>query len=403
MSEIIEYIVYYKKTDNNFRVYNNIKNECYELNKLPDDVSNFYIPKGYETDDINLIKYSKDLYEANEQLKKTKIITFDYIKPYITPNGKVIPRNHYKNIETVFKMLSKGKYEHHEEITMTEYKWFENCYNAGLQFTETGIYEAYGYDFKNYYASILASNDFKIPNKSGKEIKLKELYTKNKLKTGFYRVKINTDDKNIKKLIAFSKNNVYTSIDLKFIMELQETIKINIELIQDNEPNAYIYNLDTLENGFKVFNNWYDVILKLKKEMPKNILLKMLSSSLWGHLSRNNKITVSEDEAYELNEKHKDRYSVYEIITTKTDETFYQLLDNEKPYFYNLRLKPFVTAFGRVKTAKVVLLNLNKVIRVHTDGIVFSEEQTFNIENLIKEDKTTGKIEFFNINIYTKI
>ena len=257
--------------------------------------------------------------------------------------------------------------------------------------------------FKNYYASILASNDFKIPNKSGKEIKLKELYTKNKLKTGFYRVKINTDDKNIKKLIAFSKNNVYTSIDLKFIMELQETIKINIELIQDNEPNAYIYNLDTLENGFKVFNNWYDAILKLKKEMPKNILLKMLSSSLWGHLSRNNKITVSEDEAYELNEKHKDRYSVYEIITTKTDETFYQLLDNEKPYFYNLRLKPFVTAFGRVKTAKVVLLNLNKVIRIHTDGIVFSEEQTFNIENLIKEDKTTGKIEFFNINRYTKI
>jgi hypothetical protein len=66
-------------------------------------------------------------------------------------------------------------------------------------------------------------------------------------------------------------------------------------------------------------------------------------------------------------------------------------------------MKPFVVSFGRVKTANVALLNIEKVIRIHTDGIAFSEEQNFNIEHFIPEAKTTGLMELTNIRDYKKI
>ena len=69
---------------------------------------------------------------------------------------------------TFFKILTKkSKYENIEKINFDEYNWFEKTKNYGLIFTKTGIYNSYGYDFKNYYGSILGNNnsDFKIPTK----------------------------------------------------------------------------------------------------------------------------------------------------------------------------------------------------------------------------------------------
>jgi hypothetical protein len=396
----MEYIVYYKLKNNNFRSWNSKTETCSEISFLPNDISNFYLSQGYDPTDEDLHRYGKDLYLASEELKTTKLITFDYIEPFITENGKISPRTHFSNIETVFKILSKGKYEHHEPISYIEYSWFERCYNAGLQYTDIGTFDCYGYDFKNYYGSILASKDFKIPNKGGRQYRLNKLTPV--IRTGFYHVKITSNDPNIKKIFAFSKENVYTSIDVKFALELKNTynIDINIELITDVEFNVYIYPLDTLEPSNKIFDRWYNTIIQLKKEFPKNILLKMLSSSLWGHLSKFSKKTFTEEQYDKMDDED---WIVDKIFHTKENNKFYQLINRTKPYFYNLRLKPFITAFGRVKTAKIVLSNINDVVRVHTDGIVFNKEQNLKIENLIPENKTTGKITFKNINNYSKV
>ena len=398
--EIIEYIVYYKLNNHTFRAWNSKKEICYNIITLPNDISNFYLSKGYDPTDEDLKRYGQDLYLASEELKTTKLISFDYIEPLNAKNGKIYSRSHFSNIETVFKMLSKNKYEHHEPISNTEYNWFERCYNAGLQYTDVGTFDCYGYDFKNYYGSILASKDFKIPNKEGRERKLNKLPPK--IWTGFYNVKITSNDPNIKKIFAFSQENVYTSIDVKFALELKKTynIDINIELITDVEFNSYIYPLDTLEPSNKIFDKWYNTIVQLKIEFPKNILLKMLSSSLWGHLSKFNKKTFSEKEYDEMDDED---WIVDKIFFTKDINKFYKLINRTKPYYYNLRLKPFITAFGRVKTAKIALLNIDDVLRIHTDGIVFNKEQTFKIDNLISEDKTTNKIRLANINTYFHI
>lgn len=396
----IEYIIYYKLQNKNFRSWNSKTDTYSEIKRLPNNISKFKMTKGYEPIDEDLKRYGQDLYLASEELKTTKLITFDYIKPFTTKDGKVCPRTHFSNIETIFKMLSKGKYEHHEPISSIEHNWFERCYNAGLQYTDIGTFDCYGYDFKNYYGSILASKDFKIPNKGGRQYRLNKLTSV--IRTGFYNVKITSNDPNIKKIFAFSKENVYTSIDVKFALELKNTynIDIDIELITDVEFNVYIYPLDTLENSNKIFDKWYNTIVQLKKEFPKNILLKMLSSSLWGHLSKFNWKTISENKLDEINE---DDWNIDDIFFTDDGTQFYKLINKIKPYFYNLRLKPFITAYGRVKTAKIALLNIDNVLRIHTDGIVFNKEQTFKIDNLIPENKTTGKIEFKNINNYFKV
>jgi len=66
-------------------------------------------------------------------------------------------------------------------------------------------------------------------------------------------------------------------------------------------------------------------------------------------------------------------------------------------------LKPFITAHGRNMTARIVSEHIEDVLRVHTDGICFNKPLTQSIDNFVSEDKTTGLIEFTNINKYKKL
>ena len=95
-----EYIVYYKTLSKDFRTYNSSTTEFETMKRLPTTISNFYILKKYENNDEDLKRFSKDIKIASEQIK-TKI-PFDYIKPFVTKEGKTLIRTHFKNIETFF-------------------------------------------------------------------------------------------------------------------------------------------------------------------------------------------------------------------------------------------------------------------------------------------------------------
>jgi hypothetical protein len=94
----------------------------------------------------------------------------------------------------------------------------------------------------------------------------------------------------------------------------------------------------------------------------------------------------------------------YEIIDIVFNEDFtvkyYKLLIANQPYKYNLRIKPFLTGYSRAKVAETALKHIDSLVRIHTDGIVYSKPIEHNIDNLIAEDKTTGSIEWFNPNKY---
>ncbi len=74
---------------------------------------------------------------------------------------------------------------------------------------------------------------------------------------------------------------------------------------------------------------------------------------------------------------------------------------------YNLtRMKVFLTEFARNYTTNLILSNnlQDQVVRIHTDGIVFNQKVNFESMNLkyypFSENKTTGKLTFYNINYY---
>ena len=131
-------------------------------------------------------------------------------------------------------------------------------------------------------------------------------------------------------------------------------------------------------------------------------LIKHLLSSLWGTLSQSNNIYKTWDEIEQEGLKiGMGSGCDYKIIDYKAEKDYYKLQCMAQPYRHNLRLKSFLTAYGRVKIAEVAQTNLDNCIRIHTDGIVFNKQMKDKFTGLIKEDKTTGKINWKGVNCYT--
>jgi len=67
-------------------------------------------------------------------------------------------------------------------------------------------------------------------------------------------------------------------------------------------------------------------------------------------------------------------------------------------------MKSFITSRGRDYIARLIMKEniIDRIIRVQTDGIVLDEEHDFsnNIYYPIPEQKTTGRIRFYNVNNY---
>ena len=411
-----DFFTFYPTASKLNRIYFYDSDEFTTASEIPKNKCGFYMTKGYDATDDGLKQYAQDLYTASQEIMKSKALKgFNYTASYQREDGSISYRNHHSNVQYLFKLLCKNKGDHpdynymkHEPIDSVESEYMESTFNAGLMYCQEGTFDCHGYDFSNYYASILASENFRIPTGRGTEQILKQFPDNmTKLKTGFYRVKIESNDERVKKVFSFSSDNVYTSDMVKFAFQIQARFCMTIELIQDGEPNAYIYLLKQITNGKRIFGEWFKTLSELKKELPKNMSVKMLLSSLWGHLSRRNTKTIKESQAEELNigllpDEGIDHLILDYIIPAK-GEAYYKLLDIKKPYLFNLRLKPWITSYGRIKTAMIILDHLDDVVRVHTDGVVFTKPKDLNIDGFIPEKKTTGLIKFNNLNAYSHI
>ena len=184
----------------------------------------------------------------------------------------------------------------------------------------------------------------------------------------------------------------------------------------DEELNALIYEEEDLIYSHIIFKDWYYYLSKLKKEFPKNKLLKHAFSSLWGSLIRFERDFKEDGEIFEIDASDIDNkaHTEYKVInekhykcdTKKTKiKTIYEIIKSNKPYTNNLaRLKPFFTAFTRINIAELCIKEniLNDVIRVHTDNITLNKPHDFRHLKYypIKEDKTTGTFLWKNVNKY---
>jgi len=379
--------------------YYNIKEPKFDLLAQKD---------GEKTDEFAL-KYLERFDAWCEEIKDVPYRGFDYRKSFLDST----------NVSRFFNYYCLKHYKHHEQISPKECIWMNKCNNGGTMYLnpdyEDTTVKSYGYDFRGYYGLLLNSDKLMIPSKQGTELTLDTLPTKKKLKYGYYHVRITCEDDDFRKIFAFSRNDVYLDISLKQAMTYQKAYNVSIELVDDGEPNAYIYDEDDMVSLKTITNEWYKVINKMKTSFPKNKLVKHLMSTAWGTLNQKNIVskTLSEIDEMIANGKTVGMSDTndYMILDEKTYldsdgneiKTLYVLLVNESPCKFNIRLKPYITALGRNMIGEIARENLDGVIRIHTDGIVFNCKMEFDDDDLIPEDKTTGKIHWKNVNGYEKV
>jgi hypothetical protein len=253
-----------------------------------------------------------------------------------------------------------------------------------------------------FYASRLASNKFHIPIKAGQEVQVKDL---NNLQYGYYKVHIDLRQgdqvpEQLKKMFAISKYHMYTHYSIFLIQELQKTYPfIKITLNTTDTYNAYVYDEKDLISGDMLFDRWYKALQQLKSSLPKNPIVKMLSSSFWGHLISSNVCYKTEqeveDEKLDIDNGDDSDYRIEDYFYDEDKQGRRYILQNmNHPYKHPFRIKSFLTSFCRNEIAQVARLAIDNVLRIHTDGICFTEPFTFKIANFIIDEKKTGMIKF---------
>ena len=372
--------------------YDMTKQDVYKLNYR------YALFKGYEMTDDGIKQFGKDFRLWCRELLSNNILKIDYKKYY----------RHESAVELTFRRLCKGKYEDHAQIGKIENRWINACFNAGLTYCDPGTYESYGDDFSSYYPRLLAYGDLMIPSRAGKEKIRKKLKKRSRLKTGYYRVKITCNDNYFKKIFAFSPRHIYTHSSLQQAMKYKKQFNVTIALFLDGKPNAYLYKDKHLVQCNDIFRNWFDKLYIIKEAYPKNKLIKHLTSSVWGHVTARTKIykTDKQLESSDLDWgiSNKRDWVIDRFEDDGNGNKFYTLLSTNEPYKYQLRIKAFLMALARNKIAEIALLDIHNVIRIHTDNVTFKvNHYNLNIPNLLREDKTSGLINWNSVNSYTHI
>jgi hypothetical protein len=351
-----------------------------------------------------LLEFREEYNKMNDDITGYKVKSFTYEGFKKSKNEELAVMHFFKCCQ--FKM-SKIEFE---DVKYGEFILFEKCYNGGLiklndKYKDKKV-KSYGYDFHSYYPYLLSSTDLKIPMKQGKRKHLKALDYEN-LNYGIYRVKITSDHDKLKNIFAFNPENTYTHYDILFCYENKDKFNISIELLENVKYNALIYNDEDLLNTKTLFGAWNYYLYHMKTDNPNNKLVKLLHSRLWGYLIQYDRIFKNDIEDLEASYKDDDVKTEFKIIDCKftgEDERTYELVRSEKPYKYSYaRLKPFLTSYGRIYIAKVILNEylLNNIIRIHTDNITIDKSRFFKtVKTLSKEDKTTGNIEWLHAGVY---
>ena len=342
-------------------------------------------------------------------LKDNKVFNFDYVKC----------GSHLNAVIKMYNLLCYKKVNNYDfdSIDDVEYEWIEMCNNSALRYCKPQKCESYGYDFRAFYPSILNSADIQLPTKKGKEYNIKELDFK-KLMIGYYHVEITSNDERFNKIFNYSKYDVYTNISLLLANKcILQGWKVSIKLYEsDDMPNCYLYGKTAKDNIYKssnIFNTWHKVLMNLKSEFPTNKLIKHLLSSLWGTLCQHNKLFKTDEQIKKENMRVSHNYNIeydYYIrnqTVDRYDNILNELVNTKHPYKYDIaRIKPFLLDRSRYITAKIAMLYIDDVVRIHTDNVTFNKEHDdvmvkySSFPTLIKEAKTSGLIEWYNINCY---
>ena len=352
------------------------------------------IKAGFEATPAGLKLYVEEFHRCVEELKNNKI----------SINKRIIPINwfQYSNNNTAvistFHRLAKGRYEKdvHEVIGNVEAQWMEKCYKSGIRNVDAKYIGkpvlCYSYDFRLCHPTVMANEYLKVPTKSGKEHTLSKIPELGNLDIGYYHVKITCANKQFSKIFSYSKDHVYANGSLHQAQYYQKDFDVKIELVMDGKPNAYLYDKSCCMTGKEIFREWFGYMIRMKKRIRGNFLVKFLASSLSGELSRQKCIWKSGEkiESEKLDVGFDLNGHDYYIMNYLPDKDLYKLRDCKQPFVYNIRFKPFMTAFVRNKVGRLAMTDLPNTVRVFEDCVSFAVPKEFKLVDLSYEEKSSG-------------
>ena len=390
------YCVYYKMNNGSYRIIDSKTKEIrtinsFELKSIQDDVFIYELLKFNENSasDDELRKQLKIFKQWANELKDNDIFSIDILQ-YRSFNYLV-----YQVADRLCNNLLDRK------IGALEASYMNRCNNSGIKYCENGYTgKSFAHDYSMNYPHIMASEKFMYPTASGKEQTIDELPTDCfNMPHGFYHVKIESSDKNFNKIFSYSKYDIYLHESLKTAMRYQKQFNVKIELYKDGEPNCYLYNKSDLVSGKKVFGKWFKVMKQLKEKFPENALVKSLASSLHGVLSTGTKKRIPIKDVEKFCESPE--YENYELLDVKEfgkngDRSYYIYKRIDKPFIYNIRIKPWIHAYARNKISRLVLVDIDNVIRVNVDCAVF---KTDVITKLDKSNKKYNNLDLNNLKL----
>ena len=396
MNSKYTYIVYYRtKVDSIFHCYNLKTKDFSEVN--------------YETFNELYFK-NTGKYEAPKYVEASKEGLMNFGEQYIQDAAELLKENGYLNIffgftnglnlVNIFTQTLEYYGKNYEwtklkgnAIEAEESRFQNDCYNAGIVFVKIGTYNCFGYDFKMFYPTIMGSEDFMFPVCEGRSLHCKPSILTKPLAAGNYRCLITSAHPLVGFVFAFSGDNTYNSYSLAFAIKYQAEFNFTITLIEDGEPNAYIYEKAVMRTGKSLFGKWLEQGRMLRAKYPHNKYLKYIMSGLWGQLCYQPRHYIT---GAELKSGDYDDAVIVGEIGDFENPT-YKVLNG---YKYNCRIKSFLTAYARNKTAEIAMKNLAHVVRIHTDGIVYNAPLPKELypADFIPEEKTTGAFEWLSKN-----
>ena len=247
-------------------------------------------------------------------------------------------------------------------IDQIEGKFLKHAMLGGLMYAEKGTHtNCTQYDKNSFYPSIMQMKTFYIPYTRGKFYTLNKLPDKpTDIKYGIYRAEIEGAEDN--KLFRMSIEDYYTHFDIISAKKLGLTVT----LIQDNQPNAMIY--DKLISGYSLFYKYVQMFYTMKENKVK--WAKLLLNIIWGALCQKN---TTKQFTYHNTEAVVKDQDVLECLPYG-DGYRLVLQDNPKPYKTDwARLGAFLTARGRAHMRYLLNDHKDKIVYIHTDGFVVKD------------------------------
>lgn len=309
-------------------------------------------------------------------------------------------RSAYNGSRELFRMRSKSV-PIPDDIGQSEANIINKSFNGGLMYAKKG-YKGFGieYDFNSMYAYCMSIHAFQFPVRAGEFVRLTdEVFKEMKyFKYGCYHCVVErSGDEDINKLFkfnSFGKDNWYTHHSL----ECAKRLGLKMTIILDGEANFLYYSKDKLVSGKNVFGEFMNYVLKLKK---KTKYAKQFYLKLWGGLSQKNKRTYYHN--YNEIRKPFEIKDGYGLVDYSERDGLYKINveDRNKLFMTTFgRISCFLTSYVRNKVAKLVEKFKDKIVHIHTDGFVITEEVEVKtgVEAGDISEKKRGKCFIKNVN-----